>query len=166
MSKIRIYHQPFEREDELMEVGVWIADEEMNFQLHDVFAGAVGPTEQGRFTDIPMEGISTQAVRLFPKYQGWGHQWGEVEFWVYDSGNFEQRVTGLGAGQKYFYRSYVSNSGGTQWAPTTQSFEAEDIVRYEDGKLIIHTDLGTWKHSNGDDRYGTCLLYTSDAADE
>ena len=52
------------------------------------------------------------------------------------------------------HRSYVSNSGGTQWAPTTQSFEAEDIVRYEDGKLIIHTDLGTWKHSNGDDRYG------------
>ena len=29
-----------------MEVGVLIADEEMNFQLHDVFAGAVGPTEQ------------------------------------------------------------------------------------------------------------------------
>ena len=31
MNKIRIYHQPFEREDELMEVGVWIADEELNF---------------------------------------------------------------------------------------------------------------------------------------
>ena len=33
MNKIRIYHQPFERDDELMDVAVWIADEEMNFEL-------------------------------------------------------------------------------------------------------------------------------------
>ena len=140
-----------------MEVGVWIADEELNFELHQVFPGEVGSTEQGRFTDIDLEGISTQAIRLMPKYQGWGHQWGEVEFWVYDSGNFEAPVQGLAKGQSYFYRSFVSNSGGTAWAPSTQSFEAEDRVRYEDGKLIIHTDLATWKHSNGDSRAGTII---------
>ena len=40
MNKIRIYHQPFEREDELMEVGVWIADEEREFfELYQVFPG-------------------------------------------------------------------------------------------------------------------------------
>ena len=32
MNKIH-YHQPFERDDELMDVAVWIADEEMNFEL-------------------------------------------------------------------------------------------------------------------------------------
>ena len=40
------------------------------------------------------------------------------------------------------------------------SFEAEDRVRYEDGKLIIHTDLATWKHSNGDSRSGTIIKKT------
>ena len=39
MNKIRIYHQPFERDDELMDVAVWIADEEMNFQLHKTVLG-------------------------------------------------------------------------------------------------------------------------------
>ena len=28
-----------------MEVGVWIADEELNFELHQVFPGEVGSTE-------------------------------------------------------------------------------------------------------------------------
>ena len=59
MNKVRIYHQPFEREDELMEVGVWIADEELNFELHQVFPGEVGSTEQGRFTDIDLEDFHT-----------------------------------------------------------------------------------------------------------
>ena len=137
-----------------MDVAVWVADEEMNFELHDIFTGGYGPTEQGRFTDIPMDGVSTQAIRLYPRYQGWGHQWGEVEFWVYDKGYFDAEVTGLGASKNYFYRSFVSNSGGSKWAPTTKSFKAEDIVRYEGGRLVIHTDLGTWKHSNGDNRAG------------
>ncbi|NCV19772.1 MAG: hypothetical protein EBW42_13660, partial [Rhodobacterales bacterium] len=62
MNKIRIYHQPFERDDELMDVAVWIADEEMNFELLKTIPGEVGTTEQGRFTDIDLEGISTQAI--------------------------------------------------------------------------------------------------------
>ena len=82
MNKIRIYHQPFEREDELLDVAVWVADEEMNFNLHDTFAGGYGPTEQGRFTDIPMDGVSTQAIRLYPRYQGWGHQWGKLSLGI------------------------------------------------------------------------------------
>ena len=40
--------------------------------------------------------VSTQAIRLYPRYQGWGHQLGEVEFWVYDNGYFDAEVTGLG----------------------------------------------------------------------
>ena len=66
------------------------------------------------------------------------------------------KVTGLGAGKNYYYRSFVSNSGGSKWSSTTQEFKAEDIVRYEGGGVvIIHTDLGTWKHSNGDNRAGS-----------
>ena len=155
LNKIRIYHQPFDRPDELMEIEVWVADEELNFELYGTFPGETGPTEQGRFTDIPMDRLETQAVRLFPKYRGWGHQLGEVEFWVYSDGNFGEKVEGLGRGQTYFYRTFVSNSGGAAWAPTTKEFKAEDRIYYEEGKLIIHTDLGTWEHSEGDERVGT-----------
>ena len=80
MNNIRIYHQPFERPDSLMEVEVWIADEEFNFQLHGIFPVEIGYTEQGRFTDIDMKGVVTQAIRLLPRYRGWGHQLGEWSF--------------------------------------------------------------------------------------
>ena len=40
---------------------------------------------------------------------------------------------------------------------TTQSFKAEDKVAYDSGNLLIHTDLGTWSHSNGDTRTASLL---------
>ena len=45
-----------------------------------------------------------------------------------------------------------------------QSFRAEDKVVHDSGRLVIHTDLGTWKHSNGDTRLGDfprSVLYRS-----
>ena len=80
------------------------------------------------------------------------YAFGEVEFWVYDTGDFDAPVVGLGPGQMYYYRSFVSNNGGSAWSPDTKSFKAEDKVYYDSGSLVIHTDLGTWKHSNGDER--------------
>ena len=153
MNKIRIYFQPYERAAELEEVKVYIADEEMNFELLDSFPGGPGLLQQGKYAEFDMNGITTQAIRLEPSYDGWGHMWGEVEFWVYDTGEFEAPVYGLSPGQTYYYRSYGSNNGGSAWAPYTKSFKAEDRVYYDSGKLVIHTDLGTWKHSNGDIRY-------------
>ena len=155
MNKLRIYFQPYERAAELKEVAVYVADEEMNFELLDTFEGGPGPVQQGKFTEFSMEGINTQAIRLEPEYDGWGHMWGEVEFWVYDTGEFEAPVYGLSPGQTYYYRAFGSNNGGSVWAPYTQSFRAEDKVVHDSGRLVIHTDLGTWKHSNGDTRLGT-----------
>ncbi len=157
MNKLRIYFQPYERAGELKEVAVYVADEEMNFGLLDEFAGGAGPVQQGKYVEFDMNGIETQAIRLEPEYDGWGHMWGEVEFWVRDTGEFEAPVYGLAPGQTYYYRSFGSNNGGSVWAPYTESFRAQDKVAYDSGKLVIHTDLGTWKHSNGDTRNGTIL---------
>ena len=154
MEKMRIYFQPYDRSDEFKEVEIWVADEEMNFSLLRVSPGGIGLREQGLFAEYDLEGVSTRAIRLAPKFQGWGHQWGEVEFWVNDSGSFEARIDGLTKGQTYHYRSFTSNDGGSKWAPETMSFEAEDSVAYESGKLLINTNLGTWRHSEGDQRTG------------
>ena len=154
MNKLRIYFQPYERAAELKEVAVYLADEEMNFELYDRFPGGAGPVQQGKYAEFDMNGIITQAIRLEPEYDGWGHMWGEVEFWVYDTGEFEAPVYGLNPGQTYHYRVFGSNNGGSAWAPYTESFKAEDKVAYDSGKLVIHTNLGTWKHSNGDSRNG------------
>ena len=151
LNKIRIYHQPFDRPDELMEIEVWVADEELNFELYGTFPGETGPTEQGRFTDIPMDRLETQAVRLFPKYRGWGHQLGEVEFWVYSDGNFGEKVEGLGRKltSTYFCFEFRRCCPGS----TTKEFK-EDRIYYEEGKLIIHR-FGHMGAQRGDERVGT-----------
>ena len=45
MNKIRIYYQPYERSDELMEIGVWVADSEMQFSLWDTIPGPYNPRQ-------------------------------------------------------------------------------------------------------------------------
>ena len=80
LSHLRIYFQPYDRADELKEVEVYVADEEMNFSLHKVFPGIVSPLEKGKFMEIDMSGVSTRAIRLEPKYQGWGHMWERLNF--------------------------------------------------------------------------------------
>ena len=112
MNKIRIYFQPYDRSDEFKEVEIWTADEEMNFSLYKTLPGGVGLREQGLFAEYDLQGVQTRAIRLAPKFQGWGHQWGEVEFWVYDSGDFDAKIEGLTKGQTYYYRSFTSNDGG------------------------------------------------------
>ena len=102
MDKIRIYYQPYERADELMEIEIWTADEEMGFSLWKTMPGPVKPKGIGVFVEYDMTGVTTRAIRLAPKFQGWGHQWGEVEFWVHDPGDFEATVSGLVEDQTYY----------------------------------------------------------------
>ncbi|MDG1173025.1 MAG: discoidin domain-containing protein, partial [Opitutales bacterium] len=154
LSKVRIYYQPFARDDELKLIDVYVADDEMNFLHYETVNDFVGPLERGKFIEFSLEGISTQAVRLVPQFQGWGHQWGEVEFWVYDDGLYESDIFNLANNETYFYRTFASNSGGGVWAQESKSFIAEDRISYESGKLFINTSLGTWEHSNGDTRFG------------
>ena len=139
MNKLRIYFQPYERAAELKEVAVYVADEdELDFDTFEE-----DPDQYSKESSLNSAWrVNTQAIRLEPEYDGWGHMWGEVEFWVYDTGEFEAPVYGLSPGQTYYYRAFGSNNGGSVWAPYTQSFRAEDKVVHDSGRLVIHTDLG------------------------
>ena len=154
MDKIRVYYQPYERADELFEVEIWTADEQMNFSLWKTMPGPVKPKGIGVFIEYDLTGVTTRAIRLAPKFQGWGHQWGEVEFWVHDPGDFEATVDGLVEGQTYYYRAFATNDGGSDWANDTKQFKSSDRAVYDSGKLTINTSLGTWTHSDGDSRDG------------
>ena len=59
MNKIRIYYQPYERSDELMEIGVWVADSEMQFSLWDTIPGPYNPKAVGVFEEYDMTGVTT-----------------------------------------------------------------------------------------------------------
>ena len=50
MNKLRIYFQPYERAAELKEVAVYVADEEMNFELLDTFEG--GPDQYSKESSL------------------------------------------------------------------------------------------------------------------
>ena len=154
-NKVRLYFQPFARDDELKSLEVMVADDELNFYYLKTLTDLLGTVEKGAWVEFPLEGIDTQAIRLSPQFQGWGHQWGEVEFWVVDDGKFQTDITGLSPNETYFYRTFASNDGGAYWAPETVQFTAEDRASYETGKLLINTSLGTWEHSNGDSRTGS-----------
>ena len=160
LSKARLYFQPFARDDELKLIQVYAADDELNFNLFSTIDELVGPVEQGKWVEFSLEGVDTQAIRLLPQFQGWGHQWGELEIWVIDDGKFQADIGGLSPNESYFYRTFASNDGGYSWAPQTDQFTAEDRVSYETGKLFINTTLGTWEHTNGDTRNGEVFQRT------
>ena len=82
------------------------------------------------------------------------HQWGEVEFWIHDDGGHEESVSGLAPGETYYYRAFATNEGGSYWSPRTETFIAEENVKYDNGVLLINTTLGTLNHTNGDSRVG------------
>jgi hypothetical protein len=128
--------------------------EQMNFSLWKTMPGPVKPKGIGVFIEYDLTGVTTRAIRLAPKFQGWGHQWGEVEFWVHDPGDFEATVDGLVEGQTYYYRAFATNDGGSDWANDTKQFKSSDRAVYDSGKLTINTSLGTWIHSDGDSRDG------------
>ena len=68
LSKARLYFQPFARDDELKSVEVMAADDELNFYYLKTLSEIVGPVEQGKWVEFPLEGIDTQAIRL-PQFQ-------------------------------------------------------------------------------------------------
>ena len=79
---IRIFFQPTDRADELAEVKVevsqrwsklsWISMNMMDF---------VTEKGKGAWAEIDLRSVKARFFRLSPKFQGWGHLWGEVEFW-------------------------------------------------------------------------------------
>ena len=79
LNKARLYFQPFARDDELKLIQVYTADDELDFNLFSTVDELVGPVEQGKWVEFSLEGVDTQAIRLLPQFQGWGHQWGNLK---------------------------------------------------------------------------------------
>ena len=131
-------------------VNIFSADDELNFDHYRTEQDLVGTVEQGKWLEFSLDTVETQAIRLDPEFQGWGHQWG-VEFWVMDDGKFEDQITGLSPNETYFYRTFASNDGGYSWAPKRLSLLRDRVN--ETGSLYINTTLGSWEHSNGDSKW-------------
>lgn len=78
---MRIYFQPWDRSDELMEVKVEISRDGENFMLFNEYEGFVAEKGKAAWAQVDLKAVKAQYFRITPKYQGWGNQWGEVEFW-------------------------------------------------------------------------------------
>ena len=81
IGAIRIYFQAFARDDELKKVGVSVSLDGSTFHLFNEYGGIVAVTEQGTWVEMDLQSVRGRYFRLSPQFQGWGHQWGEVEFW-------------------------------------------------------------------------------------
>lgn len=78
---IRIYFQPWDRADELMELKVEVSRDGENFMLFNEYKGFVAEKGKAAWAEVDLRAVKAQFFRITPKYQGWGNQWGEVEFW-------------------------------------------------------------------------------------
>lgn len=78
---IRIYFQPWDREDELSEIKVEVSLDGDNFLIFNQYHGFLAERGKGAWAEIDLRAIKARFFRLSPKYQGWGNLWGEVEFW-------------------------------------------------------------------------------------
>jgi hypothetical protein len=78
---IRVYFQPWDRPDELMELKVEVSRDGENFILFNEYEGFVAEKGKAVWAEVDLRAVKAQYFRLTPQYQGWGNQWGEVEFW-------------------------------------------------------------------------------------
>ena len=78
---IRIYYQPWDRSDEFSEVKVEVSADGETFLEFNEYVGFVSSTAKGVWAEIDLQAVKARYFRLSPKYRGWGHLWGEVEFW-------------------------------------------------------------------------------------
>ena len=81
MGVIRIYYQPWDRSDEFSEVKVEVSADGETFLEINEYDGFVSSTAKGVWAEIDLQAVKARYFRLSPKYRGWGHLWGEVEFW-------------------------------------------------------------------------------------
>ena len=78
---IRVFYQPWERSDELMEVKVEVSNDGENFVEFNEYVDFSSDREKGVWAEMDLRAVRARYFRLSPKYRGWGNQWGEVEFW-------------------------------------------------------------------------------------
>ena len=78
---IRIYFQPWDRGDELAEVKVEVSRDGNRFLDFNEYEGFSAERGKGAWAEIDLRAVKARYFRISPLYQGWGHLWGEVEFW-------------------------------------------------------------------------------------
>lgn len=78
---IRIYFQPWDRADELMEIKLEVSRDGKKFIVFNEYEDFIANKESGAWAEVDLRAVKARYFRITPKYRGWGHQWGEVEFW-------------------------------------------------------------------------------------
>ena len=78
---IRIYFQPTDRADELAEVKVEVSRDGKQFLDFNEYEGFLTEKGKGAWAELDLQAVNARYFRISPKFQGWGHLWGEVEFW-------------------------------------------------------------------------------------
>ena len=78
---IRIFFQPTDRTDELAEVKVEVSRDGENYLEFNEYVDFKTEKGKGAWAEIDLRSVNARFFRLSPKFQGWGHLWGEVEFW-------------------------------------------------------------------------------------
>ena len=67
----------------------------------------------------------------------------------------------------YYYRAFGSNSRGSDWADSTDTFVTENKIDFNYGTLTFDTPAATWSHSSGRSGTGTIITdsWTSPTGD-
>ena len=78
---LRIYYQPWDRSQELSKVKVEVSLDNQKFMTFNEYSGFVSEKSRGVWAEIDLKAIKARYFRITPDYDGWGNQWGEVEFW-------------------------------------------------------------------------------------
>ena len=67
----------------------------------------------------------------------------------------------------YYYRAFGSNSKGSDWADSTDTFVTENKIDFNYGTLTFDTTAATWSHSSGRSGTGTIITdsWTSPTGD-
>lgn len=81
IGAIRIYFQAWAREDELRSVEVAVSLNGNSYYPFNEFGEIVTLREKGTWVEMDLRAVNARFFQLKPHFQGWGHQWGEVEFW-------------------------------------------------------------------------------------
>lgn len=78
---IRLYFQAFSREDELKSIQVEVSLDGKRFLPFNEYGEIISVREKGVWVEMDLKAVKGRYFRLSPQFQGWGHQWGEIEFW-------------------------------------------------------------------------------------
>ena len=78
---IRIYFQPWDRVQELSKVKIEVSLDDKKYMLFNEYSGFVAEKSKGAWAEIDLKAIKARHFKITPSYDGWGNQWGEVEFW-------------------------------------------------------------------------------------